>query len=318
MIGAILIAKSLGRRGSSYNALLLSALIILLFDPLSISSISFQFSFTALFSIMLFYKWINQLFITSVEFLKLLWSLSALGISAQILTLPLAIYYFNQFPTYFIVSNVLVVPMILLVFYLAVFYFVVALHIPVMNQLYEEILKIYIDFGLWLNELISELPHALINPICISEWQIVCYYTLIVVAVYFVKGSGNWWLLLLFIVLAFGVVEPFGKTAKQARVITFNANGKNALFIQGDNAVFFAEAKLLNNDYFIERIVYNYTTKIGLKDAQLLPLEILNFNVHFGWFIVSESGIVLTAKSVLNLKENMHTKNVYTYKGDLP
>ena len=43
--------------------------------------------------------------------LHALWNATSVSIAAQILTTPISIYYFNRFPTYFLVANLLAVPL---------------------------------------------------------------------------------------------------------------------------------------------------------------------------------------------------------------
>ena len=45
------------------------------------------------------------------KWLQACWQLNALTVSAQILTLPLVVYHFHQFPNYFLLSNFIVVPL---------------------------------------------------------------------------------------------------------------------------------------------------------------------------------------------------------------
>ena len=114
------------RNRNSINALFLSALIILLFNPNSIKDISFQFSFLATLGIILYYPIINFYVIKNIKNIKntnnkllkiiksiIIKSLSFLSINifALIIVLPLSIYHFSILNLTSIISNIFAVPL---------------------------------------------------------------------------------------------------------------------------------------------------------------------------------------------------------------
>lgn len=112
MSGIFLYALSMGRLAFGFNALMLAAVILLLINPYAlIYDIGFQLSFLAVLSLMLFYE-------KFVEWLKFLpknlqiRSLVAMTLSAQILTLPMIVYYFRRLSLIAPLANILVVPIL--------------------------------------------------------------------------------------------------------------------------------------------------------------------------------------------------------------
>ncbi|MDX1652871.1 MAG: ComEC/Rec2 family competence protein [Brumimicrobium sp.] len=87
------------------NALLFSALILLLIDPFYLFDIGFQLSFAAMLGIIFFYQRVKGLLLIRNKWIDYFWQGTALGIAAQIGTMPLSLYYFHQFPNYFILTN---------------------------------------------------------------------------------------------------------------------------------------------------------------------------------------------------------------------
>lgn len=100
------------RDSSVYNTVLLSALLQLLFKPLLLLDAGFQFSYSAVMSILLFQPLLKKLLISRSVIINWFLDLISVSIAAQIFTFPLAIYYFHQFPIYFILSNILVIPLV--------------------------------------------------------------------------------------------------------------------------------------------------------------------------------------------------------------
>lgn len=91
------------------NTLAFSAFIILLIDPYALMDVGFQLSYLAILGIILFYKPIEGMFYFRSRLMKYIWQVSALSMAAQITTFPLSIFYFHQFPTYFLLVNPLVI-----------------------------------------------------------------------------------------------------------------------------------------------------------------------------------------------------------------
>jgi competence protein ComEC len=93
------------------NILFFSATLLLIYDPLYAEDIGFQLSYSAIIGIILCYRPMTKWLLTKNRIIKFLWNISALCISAQLFTLPLCLFYFHQFPNYFLVTNLGVVIM---------------------------------------------------------------------------------------------------------------------------------------------------------------------------------------------------------------
>ncbi|MEW6509476.1 MAG: DNA internalization-related competence protein ComEC/Rec2 [Bacteroidota bacterium] len=111
-----LLAGGLQRPGSSYNALGVSALIILLYDARQLFDIGFQLSFAAVAAIVHFYPRASA-WIAAIRFGKIpgrmatpLLRICAVSLVATLGTLPLTAIGFGQFSVIGVLANILVVP----------------------------------------------------------------------------------------------------------------------------------------------------------------------------------------------------------------
>lgn len=109
MISLYEIGKMMYRPIDKWNILAWSVLPAVLWNPKVLSEIGFQFSYLALISIFLFFKNINDLYQGSNFLLKGTWTLLSLSFAAQVLLLPLSIFYFGGFSPYFWLSSLLAV-----------------------------------------------------------------------------------------------------------------------------------------------------------------------------------------------------------------
>lgn len=96
-------------RFSGMHSLVLAAFLMLIYNPFFLFDISFQLSFTAVFSILAFYPLFSRWLCIKNCVLRYVWNTLSLSISAQLGTLPFILYYFGSFPTYFLLVNLVVV-----------------------------------------------------------------------------------------------------------------------------------------------------------------------------------------------------------------
>ena len=115
MFSFISIGSQWFMRSNIYNTLALSAFIILMHDPYSIYEVGFQLSYAAMLSILFFYPKIIALMKFKYKLMSHLWQVFAIGMAAQILTLPFLAYYFHQYSLGFILSNIVVMPFAFLI-----------------------------------------------------------------------------------------------------------------------------------------------------------------------------------------------------------
>lgn len=110
MFSFIAVAQASGRNTNIYNTLAASGFILLLFNPYLIMSVGFQLSFLAVFGIVYIQPRIYNAVMVDNYLLDKVWAITAVSIAAQIATIPLTLLYFHQFPTFFLVSNLAVIP----------------------------------------------------------------------------------------------------------------------------------------------------------------------------------------------------------------
>lgn len=93
------------------NTLSIAAFLILIFHPYSLFDISFQMSFGAVFSILWFQPRMLALAKPRNKYISYVWGLLTVSLSAQLGIFPLILYYFGTFPTWFLFTNIIAVPL---------------------------------------------------------------------------------------------------------------------------------------------------------------------------------------------------------------
>lgn len=107
----------LDRYTNVYNTLAASAFLLLCYDPRLLTDVGFQLSYLAVLSLIVFYRRLYLLMNISRRWLDSLWRITAVTLAAQVLTLPVCLYYFHQFPVWFLPANMLAVPLSTVILY---------------------------------------------------------------------------------------------------------------------------------------------------------------------------------------------------------
>lgn len=88
-----------------------SAFLLLSYNPNWLWDLGFQLSYAAVLSIVLLMKPIENLVFVKNRLLQIVWAMTATSIAAQVLTTPLTLLLFQKFPLYFLITNLVAIPL---------------------------------------------------------------------------------------------------------------------------------------------------------------------------------------------------------------
>lgn len=159
MCSMLALGKHFHRQSGVYNTLSAAALLLLWYQPNWLLDTGFQLSFAAVAGIV----YLQPILLRSVyiphPWLYKIWELSCVTLSAQLFTLPLTLYYFGQFPNYFLMTNLIVLPAMAPVLG-ACLLLIVLSPFPMLAAPFGWLLSTFIG---WLNQLVQffeQLPGA--------------------------------------------------------------------------------------------------------------------------------------------------------------
>ncbi|NJM79276.1 MAG: ComEC/Rec2 family competence protein, partial [Flavobacterium sp.] len=107
----ISIGASFKQQNNIFNAVAVSALLLLIFNPNFIFDVGFQLSYTAVISILVFQPFYKKFYFTKHKVGIYFIDIVLVSLAAQIGVLPLSLYYFNQLPLLFLIANIVVIPL---------------------------------------------------------------------------------------------------------------------------------------------------------------------------------------------------------------
>lgn len=195
-----IIGKLINRDSSSLNSLLFTAFCMIVYDYNNLFNLGFQLSFLAVAGILLFQKRIFNIFPLQNKILIWIWSLTSVSIAAQITTLPLTIYYFNNIPILSLLTNLFVVPLATLIIYFSGS--LIIFNLTSISKVFSFIInKLSFYLSLFV-EKISDTPFSTIENINISIFQVVIIYIEILLIKHFLsskKPSTLMWIIFSFI-----------------------------------------------------------------------------------------------------------------------
>ena len=279
MFSIFLLGRQLYRQANIWNVIAASAFIILFFNPLSLFSLGFQFSYLALASIVYFQPILYRQIVWKNRGLDYAWQLTALGIAAQLGTAPLSIYYFHQFPTYFSLSGLVVVPLATIVLVLGIL-FLLTYPIPFLSAIINSILALLLEAMNKSMEYIAALPASVLSELQISDWTLLLLYLLIIgFAFWLKKPSRGYSLLLVGLIAVLTTVRILEAQQRERQVICYLHQDKKEIVINwilGRGAMTFAadEQALVSIRYLEEQL-------FRLKGVQEQQRYTLSKNPYF-------------------------------------
>lgn len=176
MFSFVAFALIYNRQTSVYNTLLASAILLLLIKPTYLFEVGFQLSYLAVAGIVWLQPKFRSFWYPPNWLLRQIWDITTVSLAAQIATFPLGLYYFHQFPSLFLVSNLMVIPLVILLMYVGL----PTLILSSFGIVFDFLIKVY---G-WLLSLmntcvlvVESWSSFLIDQIHISTIETVLIYT---------------------------------------------------------------------------------------------------------------------------------------------
>lgn len=172
MISFFLLTLITGRKQVNINTLLASAFFILLFEPAYLFDVGFQLSYLAMLGIFLLYPICCKLYLPQHKLLSAIVAYCYVSVAAQLFTMPFALFYFGQFPNYFLPANLFIALPGTLIMYLGLLLSVCPF------EMINDWLGIVLDKVLIVSmeglKRIEQLPYAIIQGISWNWFQVTC------------------------------------------------------------------------------------------------------------------------------------------------
>lgn len=239
MLSLIILGRAFKRKSDALNVVGGSLFVILILDPSLILHLGFQFSYMAVLGILVLYKPLFNLIPVTGWILTRLWGLVAVSVAAQIATFPMALYTFHQFPNYFILTNILVLPLSSLVIYSGIGVLIVS-PVPALSSLLGGLLSWLVGLLNMIIRFLEGLPGSTSNGIYLSFPDLLMLYLVIVVICCFLFSRKTCWIYLLLALAvlwsSMGVYNDFARSDRIKIVVFQIKEVSQYVFVKGESA----------------------------------------------------------------------------------
>ncbi len=280
MFSFLATATAIGKKSSIYNTLALSAFLLLCYNPFWLWDAGFQLSYSAVLSIMIFYKPVyNRIYFTNA-LMDAVWKLMAVTLAAQLLTLPISLYHFHQFPLLFLFTNVVAVPLSSFILIGELIICCLFFYPPLAatgGWFFSKCIWVMNSFV----EYMDRMPFAVWDRIYITEIQTLLLYVVIC-------GTGIWLLvrkvagcrlaalaMLLFMMLR---SSSFYNASAQAKLVVFNLPKKQGIDLYfGRRSWFIGDTAILRNKSFNQFHMQPARVLHRVNDPQILNASSITY-----------------------------------------
>jgi len=306
MLSFLVVGTGLRRNANAMNILAASAIaLFLVFSPSLIFSAGFQLSFFAVMGILFLYKPLSNIFTPRSWLGTRVWSIVAVSIVAQVATFPLSIYYFHRFPNYFLISNLIVIPLGTLTIFGGIIVLFLSWCPPLAISL-GKLLSMMIHF---LNEsvmFLGELPGSSTNGIYFSLEAMILLYIGIFLFSLFLLMKRSLYLVyasaVFSIVFCFHIYRSWNTMYQKFVLVGHSYRHSYVQFFKGQRVISFcdslmsADTKLrmrVSEGYFLERAIkvesivslVNRDSIARSLDGVLMKLPFVEFNGQRFYFL---------------------------------
>jgi competence protein ComEC len=178
MFSLITIGKSLNRPAHTYNTLAASAFILLVISPGMLYNLGFQLSYAAVIGIVTFQPHFQRILAPRNKIAVYLWGLVTVSIAAQLITVPISVYYFHQFPNYFLLANIIAIPLAGALVYSGLI-FIMLSFIPLVGKILAAIVVAQIKFLNSSVAFIESLPGSVSQHLYLSPFAVIIMYLIL-------------------------------------------------------------------------------------------------------------------------------------------
>ncbi len=276
MFSFVVIGQAIRREGNLFNTLGMSAFLLLCYDPYLLQDVGFQLSYLAVAGIVYLYPRIYRWLAFQNWFLDKVWESTCISLAAQIAVLPLTLFYFHQFPTYFLLANLFMIPLSGWILYAG---------LALLGTAWIPYVSIAVSFAVqWLTWFMNKIafwteqtPGALLQGIYLNAWELAMLYTLLLVLLlFFYWPRLRVWGLATVLLICVVASQSYGKVRyrNQRLFAVYAIPGYATLdFIDGNQHIFLADSSLLNNE---SRILFHLRNHWGQR--QVLPVQKILFS----------------------------------------
>lgn len=283
MFTFVAFGQLLRRNTNVFHSLFASAFILLVINPLLLFEVGFQLSYMAVAGIVLLQPKLASIYTCRTRIGNYFWELLTVSVAAQLGTSPISIYYFAQFPNYFMLSNLSVIALSFVVIITGVTLLPIS-RIPLISKYLSWLLTWEIRIMNRIIVFVEQLPHSVTENIDFHIVQVLLLYGVIGCFCYLLyqRNRKIFWVMSVLLTLfcsSFAVkklmlsreTDFLAYHVRKCSVLGFSANGQT---------VWFTDSLFSPDDKLYQFNIRNHARRHHLRGVTV-PLDTAIYDTPF-------------------------------------
>lgn len=278
MISFVVIGEMMNRKSFALNSIAASAFVLLCVNPYNLFEVGFQLSYAAVLGIVVLHRPIYSLLYVKNRLLNKVWSVTALSVAAQLATIPFTLFWFNQFSTYFWLSNLFVTPLSFVVVVSGMVLLLLA-WVPFLGVALGRVVWASVYAMNWVVAKIESLPLSIVKGVYVNGFEfamLLLAFTMLLLAVGAKRRRMLVGMLSAMLLFMVSVTLRTYSLDRQNGMMFYSLRRHTAVdFIEGHRHVLLADSALMDDasavDYSLkgawaQRGLSQYPPVVGIDD----------------------------------------------------
>ena len=256
------------KRRNELMLMALSAMSLLVYDTNYLFDLGFQLTYAALIGIYVFYPYFKNIYKVKNKVVDYFYSPMMLGFSAQLTTLPIILFNFHQFPNYFTVTNLLLVPFSFLIISLGLAFYVFSFS-SFLKIIFGKALFCVVHFMIYIVAFFDDLPFSVAKQFDFNSIDFLIYTCILIYLFIILKMRNKKQLVVFcFVSISFCGYIQFKRFKSIDNSCLARVGNSNVVISKNNtNVYYFVDSKFKKNGE-INRVEKYYQSNFELIDLK--------------------------------------------------
>ncbi len=299
MFSFMLIGQALQRTSYVINTLAASAFLLLWFEPNVLFHIGFQLSYSAVAGIVLLQRPLYNIVYSRFWLIDKAWEAITVTLAAQLAVTPFVLHYFGQFPTYFLITNLILAPLSFIIIVTGMLLLLLSFF-PLIATAVGWALSGMIFIMNQAITSIEALPYAVMH-----YWYLpatASFILAVTIILLYIGASLSWRKIIIPILISFAAFTVYvshhqWQNRNHSELIVYAVPQHTVMdFIHGNHHILLADTNRFTNSNFLDYYLRNNWLVSGINKPEqiVLPLE----DTHYPGFFKRGPYIQFQSKSL--------------------
>ena len=314
MISFVIIGEIIHRKGFIINSIAASAFILLCINPNNLFEIGFLLSYSAVMGIVVLQRPIYNLLYIKNKLLDKVWQITTVALAAQISTIPFTLFYFQQFTTYFWLSNLFMTPISFIVVISGMVLLLVS-WIPYLSTLVGYLVWGAVYVMNWVVAKIESIPYSIIKGLYVNDFEFaILLVALLLLMLTFIMQKRRMFIAMLaalMVVMASVTIRLYSSDHQQG-MTAFSLRNHTAIdFVRGGEHVLLADSTLMADESTVDYSLKGAWSKHYLSHHP----QVIGFEEDFANdYLCKKSDLVSFDGKLLAIWDGQQRKDSLSYR----